>query len=136
MSKPKFENQSNESENTSSNDVNVTTTPTATVVDMSKMTKAQKEALAKTIRRMQSGGVIKKGRSIDPDSKRQKEIAAKNEKREAGLLKKGRPAYTPEQKIEAEKIKEAKRAEELAQMEALASELIANGGADEILNAK
>lgn len=118
----------------STTEVNVTETGVS-VVDTSKMTKAQKELLAKTIRKMQNGGEVRKGRAVDPESKRQKEIAAKNEKRAAGLLKKGRPAFTPEQKAEAEKAKEAKRQAEIAQMEALASQLIESGDAEAILNA-
>jgi hypothetical protein len=122
--------------NTEANEtVVVETEATTTKVDLSTMTKAQKEALAKRIRAIQNGGVIRKGRAIDPDSKRQHELAKKSELRAAGLLKKGRPAYTAEQKAEADKVKEAKREAEIAAMDALAAQLLESGDVESVLSA-
>jgi hypothetical protein len=128
---------SNESTTPQSVESTAETTPTAESDKklgrpIDTMSKRQKVLLEKKIKEKQ-GITSKKGRPVSPDSKRQQTEAEKQAKREAGQLHPGRPKYTPEQKAEADKIKEAKKAEELKQIELLAQQMIESGTANEIL---
>lgn len=70
-------------------------------------------------------GMLHKGRPVSTDSARQRRLVELEEKRAAGQLKPGRPAYTEEQKAAADARKKEREALQAQRIKEMAAQMLA-----------